>query len=200
MLPLRHVTRVCCSSVTALVHTLCQNNLDCSGQVTEQLRGGNGSISAKSRSAFKPQDGDLAWLHSAQGNPSTFTPTGHYLSLTNKGQAGKENWQHLFLSPLYLFAFCSLLPTNSFLQEKEDTYIYLTVCSGKQTSPATRSGKDKCPCPEGINKPKITEHSTYPSSLLKIDQATLLEGKRRDQRRASLVPWHKCTKIHTSSS
>lgn len=97
---------------------------------------------------------------------------------------------------------CSLQPfTYKEFPAGEGRYL-LTACSGKQRSPATRSGsaaKDKWPCPEGINKPKITEHSTYPSSFLKIDQATLLEGKRRDQRRARLVPWDKCTQIHTSS-
>ena len=38
---------------------------------------------------------------------------------------------------------------------------------------------------EGIRKLKIAEHSIYLSPLFKIDQATLLEGRRRGQSKKS---------------
>lgn len=55
---------------------------------------------------------------------------------------------------------CSLQPfTYKEFPAGEGRYL-LTACSGKQRSPATRSGsaaKDKWPCPESINKPKIIQ-------------------------------------------
>lgn len=60
------------------------------------------------------------------------------------------------------------------------------ICLGKDKQPHQENALE-----DGIgklnkkqtNKQNITEHSTYPSPLLKIYQATLLEGKRRDQSR-----------------
>lgn len=56
MLPLKARAQ----SVLHLYTRFARITLDCVGQVIEQLRAGNGSITAKSRFAFKPQDGDLA--------------------------------------------------------------------------------------------------------------------------------------------
>lgn len=117
MLPLRRVTSVLLFCNCTRTHPA-RITLDCSGQVTEQFRGGNGSISAKSRSAFKPRM--EIWPDFTQPK---VTPAPLLLQdityLWPTRIRLKEETDSLLWT---WFALCRLSPTKGFLQEKEDIY------------------------------------------------------------------------------